>query len=148
VASAFSIQFFKPDAFGYNLSTEFNDPEALEAAAGQFDLVLSTVNVKLDCNKYIGTLKTRGRLHVVGATLEALDLQLFPMLMGQRSVSAYPVGSYANIVRMQEFAARHKIKPIIEKFRLDQINEPFERLKSGQATSTILPFPIKACPGL
>lgn len=95
------------------------DSEALEAAAGQFDLVLSTVNVKLDWNKYIKTLKTRGRLHLVGATLEPLDLQLFPMLLGQRSVSASPVGSPANIARMLEFAARHNIKPIIEKFRFD-----------------------------
>ncbi|MBT8359660.1 MAG: zinc-binding dehydrogenase, partial [Deltaproteobacteria bacterium] len=113
-------------------------PEALEAAAGQFDLVLSTVNVKLDWNKYIETLKTRGRLHLVGATLEPLDLNLFPMLLGQRSVSASPVGSPANIARMLEFAARHKIKPIIEKFRLDQVNEAIEHLKSGQARYRIV----------
>jgi len=114
------------------------DSDALESAAGHFDLVLSTVNVKLDWNKYIETLKTRGRLHLVGATLEPLDLQLFPMLMGQRSVSASPVGSPANITRMLEFAARHKIKPIIEKFRFDQVNEAFERLKSGQARYRIV----------
>lgn len=118
---------------GAHQTINSRDIEALEAAAGQFDLVLSTVNVKLDWNKYIETLKTRGRLHLVGATLEPLDLQLFPMLMGQRSVSASPVGSPANIARMLEFAARHDIKPIIEKFRLNQINEAFEHLRSGQA---------------
>lgn len=109
------------------------DPEALETAAGQFDLVLSTVNVKLDWNKYIQTLKTRGRLHLVGATLEPLDLQIFPMLMGQRSVSSSPVGSPANIARMLDFAARHDIKPVIEKFRFDQVNDALTRLRSGQA---------------
>lgn len=124
--------------FGAHQTINSRDPEALEAAAGQFDLVLSTVNVKLDWNKYIETLKTRGRLHLVGATLEPLDLQLFPMLMGQRSVSASPVGSPANIARMLEFAARHNIKPIIEKFRLDQVNEAFEHLKSGQARYRIV----------
>jgi uncharacterized zinc-type alcohol dehydrogenase-like protein len=114
------------------------DPEALEAATGQFDLVLSTINVKLDWNKYINTLKTRGRLHFVGATLEPLDLQLFPMLMGQRSVSGSPVGSPANIGRMLEFAVRHDIKPIIEKFRLDQVNDAFARLRSGQTRYRIV----------
>jgi uncharacterized zinc-type alcohol dehydrogenase-like protein len=114
------------------------DPEALETATGQFDLVLSTVNVKLDWNKYINTLKTRGRLHFVGATLEPLDLQLFPMLMGQRSVSGSPVGSPANIGRMLEFAVRHDIKPIIEKFRLDQVNDAFARLRSGQTRYRIV----------
>ena len=118
---------------GAHQTINSRDIEALETAAGQFDLVLSTVNVKLDWNKYIETLKTRGRLHLVGATLEPLDLQLFPMLMGQRSVSASPVGSPANIARMLEFAARHNIKPIIEKFRLNQVNEAIEHLRSGQA---------------
>ena len=103
---------------GAHRTINSRDSDALEAAAGQFDLVLSTVNVKLDWNKYIETLKTRGRLHLVGATLDPLDLQLFPMLMGQRSVSASPVGSPANITRMLEFAARHDIKPIIENFPL------------------------------
>lgn len=123
---------------GAHQTINSRDSDALEAAAGQFDLVLSTVNVKLDWNKYIETLKTRGRLHLVGATLEPLDLQLFPMLMGQRSVSASPVGSPANIARMLEFAARHDIKPIIEKFRLDQVNEAIEHLKSGQARYRIV----------
>ncbi len=123
---------------GAHATINSRDSEALEAAAGQFDLVLSTVNVKLDWNKYIGTLKTRGRLHLVGATLEPLDLNLFPMLLGQRSVSASPVGSPANIARMLEFAARHGIKPIIEKFPLDQVNEAIEHLKSGQARYRIV----------
>ncbi len=114
------------------------DSEALEAATGQFDLVLSTVNAKMDWNKYVATLKTRGRLHLVGATLEPLDLQLFPLLMGQRSVSASPVGSPANIARMLEFAVRHDIQPIIENFQFDQINEAFTHLRSGRARYRIV----------
>jgi len=123
---------------GAHRTINSRDPEALEAAAGQFDLVLSTVNVKLDWNRYIKTLKTRGRLHLVGATLEPLDLQLMPMIMAQRSVSASPVGSPANIVRMLEFAARHGIKPVIEKFRFDQVNDALAHLRSGQARYRIV----------
>lgn len=123
---------------GAHRTINSREPEALEAAAGQFDLVLSTVNVKLDWNKYINTLKNRGRLHLVGATLEPLDLQLFPMLLGQRSVSSSPVGSPANIARMLEFAARHNIKPIIEKFRFDQVNDALAHLRSGQARYRIV----------
>jgi uncharacterized zinc-type alcohol dehydrogenase-like protein len=123
---------------GAHQTINSQDPDALETVTGQFDLVLSTVNVKLDWNKYIETLKTRGRLHLVGATLEPLDLQLFPMLLGQRSVSASPVGSPANIAKMLAFAARHDIKPIIEKFPLEQVNEALEHLKSGQARYRIV----------
>jgi uncharacterized zinc-type alcohol dehydrogenase-like protein len=114
------------------------DPSALEAAAGRFDLILSTVNVKLDWNVYLSALKPRGRLHFVGATLEPLDLQVFPMIVAQRSISGSPVGSPATIQRMLEFAARHRVKPVTEHFRFDQANEAMARLRSGQARYRIV----------
>ena len=83
-------------------------------------------------------LRMSGRLHLVGATLEPLDLSLFSLLMGQRSVSASPVGSPATIARMLDFAARHDIKPVIEAFPMEQVNEAIERLRSGQARYRIV----------
>jgi uncharacterized zinc-type alcohol dehydrogenase-like protein len=112
--------------------------EELEKVAGQFDFIISTVNVKLDWNAYLGTLKPKGRLHVVGAVLEPLDVSAFSLLTGQRSISGSPVGSPATIAKMLEFAARHKIKPIIEKFPLARVNEAFDRLKSGDTRYRIV----------
>ena len=151
-----ALQFF--NAWGCDVtaftSSEAKKTEALElgahqtinsrnldditAAAGQFDLILSTVNVKLDWNAYIATLKPRGRIHFVGATLDPLDIGVFPLILGQRSISGSPVGSPANIARMLEFAARHDVKPVIENFRMDQVNEAIERLRSGQARYRIV----------
>ena len=125
-------------ALGAHHTVDSRDPVAIEAAAGSFDLVLSTVSVKLDWNAYIATLRPKGRMHFVGATLEPLDLGLFPLLVGQRSVSSSPVGSPANIAKMLEFAARHNIKPVTESFRFDQVNEAMERLRSGQARYRIV----------
>lgn len=115
-----------------------HNPAEIEAAAGQFDLILSTVNVKLDWNAYLGTLRVKGRLHFVGATLEPLDLGVFPLILGQRSVSGSPVGSPVNIARMLDFAVQHKIQPVIEPFHFDQVNEALERLRSGQARYRIV----------
>ena len=123
---------------GAHQTINSRDPDAIQAAAGQFDLIISTVNVKLDWNAFVAALKPRGRLHLVGATLEPLDLGLFPLLMGQRSVSSSPVGSPVNIARMLDFAARHHIKPIIETFRLDQVNDALARLRSGKARYRIV----------
>ena len=110
----------------------------IEGAAGQFDFILSTVNVKLDWNTYLGTLRAKGRLHFVGATLEPLDIGVFPLIMGQRSVSGSPVGSPGTIARMLDFAAQHKISPIIEKYSFDTINEAIARLRSGKARYRIV----------
>ncbi|MFT7583243.1 MAG: putative zinc-type alcohol dehydrogenase-like protein, partial [Myxococcota bacterium] len=43
------------------------DGAALDAVAGSFDFILSTVNVTLDWPKYLSALRANGRLHVVGA---------------------------------------------------------------------------------
>jgi len=110
-----------------------SDKKALEAAASRFDFIISTVNVKLDWNAYIATLAPKGRLHFVGATLEPLDIGVFPLIGGQRSVSGSPVGSPAVIKTMLDFAAHHKIEPITEYFRFDQVNEAIQRLRDGKA---------------
>ncbi len=114
------------------------DPEVLKAAADSFDLLISTVNVKLDWNTYLATLKPRGRLHFVGATTDPLDLNVFNLLMAQRQVSGSPVGSPATIADMLQFAARHNIAPKVELFPMSKVNEAFERLKSGDARYRIV----------
>ncbi len=123
---------------GAHRTVNSRDPEAIAALAGQLDLVISTVNVKLDWDAYLATLKPRGRLHFVGATLEPLDIGVFPLIGGQRAVSGSPVGSPAVIAEMLDFAARHGIKPVIETFKFEQVNEALERLRSGGARYRIV----------
>jgi uncharacterized zinc-type alcohol dehydrogenase-like protein len=105
----------------------------IEKAAGRFDFIISTVNVKLDWNLYLATLKPKGRLHFVGASLEPLDVNVFSLIMAQRSVSGSPVGSPQTIAKMLDFAVQHNIKPVVEMFKFEQINEAIAHLDSGKA---------------
>jgi len=114
------------------------DPEAIKTATGRLDLLISTVNVKLDWNSYISSLKPRGRLHMLGAVTEPLDLNLIPMMFSQLSVSSSPVGSPVTIRKMMNSAARHDIKPVNEHFSFDQVNEAMEHLRSGKARYRIV----------
>ena len=109
------------------------DAKELETAAGSFDLVLSTVNVALDWQAYINTLKPKGRLHFLGAALEPIELGAFSLIMAQRQISGSPVGSPATIAKMLEFAAIHKIEPMTEHYKFDQVNEALAHLESGKA---------------
>lgn len=123
---------------GAHRTINSRDSKELEAAAGQFDFIISTVNVKLDWNAYIATLQPKGHLHIVGATLEPLDIGVFPLIMGQRTISGSPVGSPGAIATMLDFAARHKIRPIIEKYKFDKVNDAIDRLRSGDARYRIV----------
>lgn len=107
--------------------------QELADAAGTFDLILSTVNSKLDWNAYLETLAPKGRLHFVGATLEPLDIGVFPLILGQRSISGSPVGSPNTIKSMLDFSALHQIEPIVEYFKFDQVNEALAKLLEGKA---------------
>ncbi|MCH8327481.1 MAG: NAD(P)-dependent alcohol dehydrogenase [Candidatus Marinimicrobia bacterium] len=109
------------------------DPEAIKAATGRFDLLLSTVNVKLNWNAYLETLKPRGQLSMLGVVTEPLDLNVIPMLFGQYSVTSSPVGAPATIRKMLEFSDRHNIRPVVESFSLNKVNDALERLKQGKA---------------
>jgi uncharacterized zinc-type alcohol dehydrogenase-like protein len=109
------------------------DKKEIASAASRFDLIISTVNVTLNWNLYLSTLAPRGRLHFVGATLEPLNINVFSLLLSQRSVSSSPAGSPAAIAKMLDFAAQHNIKPVIEKFSFDNINDAIDRLRSGEA---------------
>ena len=120
-------------AMGAHKTLNSRDEDEIEAAASSFDFIISTVNVKLDWNLYVNTLKPKGRLHFVGATLEPLDLGVFPLIMGQRSVSGSPVGSPATISKMLEFANLHDIKPLVEEYPMEKAQEAVEYMKSGDA---------------
>jgi uncharacterized zinc-type alcohol dehydrogenase-like protein len=118
---------------GAHQTLDSRDEKAIAAAAGQFDLIISTVNVPLDWNLYLGTLNPRGRLHFVGATLDPLDINVFSLILAQRSISGSPVGSPSTMASMLDFAARHNIRPVIETFGFDDVNAAVARLRSGQA---------------
>ena len=115
-----------------------HDQSEIEAATARFDLIISTVNVKLNWNLYLSTLKPRGRLHFVGATLDPLDINVFALIGSQRSISGSPVGSPATMAKMLQFAKLHNIKPVIEKFSFADVNKAITRLRSGKAQYRIV----------
>lgn len=117
---------------GANHFVNSRDPKALEAVANSFDLIISTVSVDLDWDTYIATLRPKGRLHFLGAVPNPVSSQVFPLLLGQKSISGSPSGSPVTIARMLEFAGRHGIEPITETFAFDQINEAMDKLRNGK----------------
>lgn len=131
-------KFDEAKGFGANHVVSSRDSAAIKKLAGSFDLLISTVNVKLDWDALIGTLAPIGRLHIVGAVLEPIPVGAFSLIMGQRSVSGSLTGSPVAIETMLDFASRHNIAPQTEHFPMSQINEAFARLASGKARYRIV----------
>lgn len=123
---------------GAHHCVDSRDPAALEDVKSRFDLILSTVDVKLDWNRYVAALKPKGRLHFLGIVGAPLDIAAMPVILSQNSVSGSPVGAPATIREMLEFAALHSIAPVTERFPMRDINEAFARLESGRARFRIV----------
>ncbi|MCH8476048.1 MAG: NAD(P)-dependent alcohol dehydrogenase [Opitutales bacterium] len=107
------------------------DPEEIKKVANSLDLILVTINTPLDWEPFLNALRAKGKLHFVGA-LPELSSPFFPLLSGQKSMGASPLGSPATTARMLEFCARHNIAPVVEEMKMSQINEAFERLEKGE----------------
>jgi len=86
-------KFEEAKGFGANHAVSTKDSAAISKLGGRFDLLISTVNVKLDWDAMIGTLAPNGRLHVVGAVVEPIPVAALPLILQQRSVSGSPTGS-------------------------------------------------------
>lgn len=119
--------------FGAHHVVDSRDPKAIRAIAGTLDLILVTVNVMLDWDSYLRALAPKGRLHVVGALPEPMALKTGILLSGQKSVSSSPTGSPTVMAQMLDFAARHKIAPMIETFPMSRVNDALKHLADGKA---------------
>jgi alcohol/geraniol dehydrogenase (NADP+) len=111
---------------------------ALQKLAGSLDLIISTINVPLDVPGLLGTLTPHGRLHVVGAVLEPLQVPAFGLITGQKSISGSPTGSPSAIDQMLTFSARHSIAPVTEVFPMSRVNEALDHLRAGKARYRIV----------
>lgn len=107
--------------------------DELAKAAGSFDFILNTANADLDWNAYIATLKPKGHLHTVGAVPSPMAMIAFPMIVGQKSLSASPLGSPSTTDTMLNFSARHGITPTTETFPMSEANAALEHLRAGKA---------------
>jgi uncharacterized zinc-type alcohol dehydrogenase-like protein len=96
-------KFDEAKGFGANSVVSSKDSAAIGKLAGSLDLLISTVNVRLDWDALIGTLAANGRLHVVGAVLEPIPVAAFSLIFQQRSVSGSPTGSPVAIETMLDF---------------------------------------------
>ena len=133
---AFSSSAGKADeakSFGAHQVVNSRDDAAMQKLAGSLDFILVTVNASLNWPAYIAALAPKGRLHFVGAVLEPLSIGVFSLLMGQKSVSASPLGSPTTTAAMIEFAAQHEIAPVTETFPLAKVNEAIDHLRAGKA---------------
>jgi alcohol/geraniol dehydrogenase (NADP+) len=120
-------------ALGAHHFVNMRETRALRDVAGQFDLILSTVNADQDWSIFLQALRPTGTLAFVGVTPNPVTLgPIFPLIAQQKSVAGSPIGSPSRIREMLDVAARHGIKAQIEAFPMAKANEAIEKVKKNK----------------
>ncbi|MDA5286052.1 NAD(P)-dependent alcohol dehydrogenase [Streptomyces sp. Isolate_45] len=108
-----------------------SDPSTFEELAGSFDLIVSTVSAPLGLDRYLALLKVDGALVNVGAPEEPVELNLFSVIGGRKTLAGSMIGGIPETQEMLEFCAEHGLGAEIEVISADRINEAYERVLSS-----------------
>ena len=81
----------------------------------------------------VNGLGVGGRLVVVGASPEVIEVSPLQLISKRRSVSGWPSGSAIDSEDALRFAALSGVRPTIETYPLDRAAEAFDRGITGAA---------------
>ncbi|MFD3539570.1 NAD(P)-dependent alcohol dehydrogenase [Streptomyces sp. NPDC058662] len=104
------------------------DPATFKELAGAFDLIVSTVSAPIGLDAYLRLLKVDGALVNVGAPEEPVELNLFSVISGRRTLAGSSIGGIAETQEMLDFCAEHGLGAEIELIAADAVNEAYERV--------------------
>jgi alcohol dehydrogenase (NADP+) len=104
-----------------------NENEMLKNA-NSFDFILDTVSADHDINAYLNLLKRDATLTLVGAPEKPLPVAPFSLIFKRRSFAGSGIGGIRETQEMLDFCGEHGIVCDVEKIRIQQINEAYDRL--------------------
>jgi alcohol dehydrogenase/propanol-preferring alcohol dehydrogenase len=117
----------------YYLDTETGDAAQELQKLGGARVILATAPNAQAISALVDGLGVDGTLLVPAAPAEPLTVNVFPLLMGRRSVAGWYSGTARDSQDTLEFSARSAVRPMIERFPLDDVSEAYEQMLSGRA---------------
>ncbi|MGD9508450.1 MAG: zinc-binding dehydrogenase, partial [Geminicoccaceae bacterium] len=122
----------KLGAHEYIDSRAENVAERLTAMGGAA-LILATVTSAKAMSAVIDGLAVNGKLLVVGASAEPIEVSPLQLIGGRRSVQGWPSGVAADSEDTLAFSALGGVRPMIERYPLERAAEAYARMMSGEA---------------
>ena len=74
-----------------------------------------------------------GKLVIVGAPFEPMEISALSLIMRRRAIQGWPSGTAMDSQETLEFSAYSGVRPMVEKFPLSKVKEAYERMASGKA---------------
>jgi uncharacterized zinc-type alcohol dehydrogenase-like protein len=103
----------------------------LRKLEGYFDLIVDTVSAPHDYNMYLGMLRSRGTMVLVGAPPEPTPVAAFSLIGGGKRLVGSLIGGIPETQEMLDYCAKHNIVSDVEVIPIQKINEAYERMMKG-----------------
>ncbi|CAD6264264.1 unnamed protein product [Miscanthus lutarioriparius] len=104
------------------------DQKQMQAMERSLDYVIDTVSAKHSLGPILELLKVNGKLVLVAAPDQPVELPSFPLIFGKRTVSGSMTGGMKETQEMLDLCGKHNITCDIELVSTDGINEALARL--------------------
>jgi uncharacterized zinc-type alcohol dehydrogenase-like protein len=105
-----------------------SDDDTFKKLQGSFDLIINTVSMDIDWNKYLNLLKVDGAMVLLGVPAKPVPVGAFSLIMGRRSLAGSLIGGIKETQEMLDFCGKHTITSDIEKIAIDKVNDAYERV--------------------
>ncbi|WP_282018371.1 alcohol dehydrogenase [Salegentibacter mishustinae] len=100
---------------------------------GGAKLILATAPNSEAITSVIGGLGIDGKLLMVAATGDPIEVSPMELLMGRKSVAGWPSGTAMDSEDTLKFSAMTGTKPKIEEFPLDKVSEAYDKMINNEA---------------
>ena len=119
-------------------ASQYIDSRAQDVVAelsgmGGAKVILATVTSGKAMSATLGGLGVNGKLIVLGAAGDPLEVDAIPLLMGRRSILGWPSGTAVDSQDTLSFSVLTGIRPMTEVFPLERAAEAYEHMMSGKA---------------
>ena len=122
----------KLGAWSY-IDSKMQDPAAELVKLGGAKIVLATVTNGDAMSATLGGLGVNGKLIILGAAAEPLQVPGIPLLLGRRSIVGWPSGSSIDSQDTLSFSLLTGVRAMSEVFPLERAAEAYEHMMSGKA---------------
>lgn len=121
-------------------SQKQNAAEALTALGGA-KVILSTVTDGKTMSGVISGLGIDGKLLVVGASADPIEVPPLMIITTRRSISGWPSGTSSDSEDTLKFSQLFSVRAMIETFPLANAQEAYQRMMSGKARFRVVLVP-------
>ena len=113
-------------------SKETNAAEALQKLGGA-QVILATAPSSKAMSELIDGLGPNGKLMVVGATFDPIEVTPIQLISGSRTIQGWAAGTPADSEDTLRFAELTGVRSMIETYPLEKAAEAYARMMSGKA---------------